>query len=102
MLSARSDGHPVIQVKSAEYMTRLHRRLEAQGRMPMWVVYRPVTLEYPGKWCARMHVAVPVGKPTRFTIIHDSLSELRSILPPGLFWIPRDPSDAPQIEETWI
>lgn len=102
MLSARSDGYPVIQVKSAGYMTKLHQRLAARGRVPMLVVYRPITREYPGRWCARMFVAAPGEKPTRFTITHDSLSELRSILPPGLFWIPRAPSDAPEIEETWI
>ena len=102
MLSTRSDGYPVIRVKSAGYMTKLHQRLAARGRMPMWVIYRPTTREYPGQWCARMFVAAPKGKPTRFTMTHDSLPELRSILPEGLMRFPRDPSDPPHIEETWF
>jgi hypothetical protein len=68
----------------------------------MWVIYRPCTREFPGLWVTRMHVAAPVGKPTRFVMTHDSLPELRSILPPGLHCFPRDPSDAPEVQETWL
>jgi hypothetical protein len=95
-------GHPLILITRALYFTKLHWRLANKGRLPMWTVYRPVTREYPGKWCARMFVTLPAAKPTRFVIAHDSLEELRAILPQGLANIGRDPDDPPEIEETWI
>jgi hypothetical protein len=33
---------------------------------------------------------------------HDSLEELRDLLPPGLVKAAPDPSDVPEIEETWL
>lgn len=68
----------------------------------MWVVYRPVTREYPGSWVARMHVTLPAHKPTRFVISHDTLDDLRTILPPGLTNIGRQQGDLPEIEEVWL
>lgn len=96
----RADGHPVLKVDSAGYFARLHHRL--RGRLPMWVVYGPVTREYPGLWVARMHVTLPAQRPTRFVITHDSLEGLRGILPPGLTRIGRNQMDVPEIVETWI
>ena len=91
---------PVVRVPHADYMARLHWRLRA--RLPMWVVYRPVTREYPGRWVARMHVTLPETRPTRFVMTHDSLDELRSLLPPALTWMERNPQDVPEIEEVWL
>ena len=96
----RADGHPVFTVPDPRYFARLHHRL--RERLPLWVVYRPVTREYPGCWVTRMHVALPDPKPTRFVMTHDSLEELRTILPPGLTRMHRCPGDAPEIEEVWI
>jgi hypothetical protein len=89
-----------VRAPGADYMARLHWRL--RQRLPAWVVYRPVTREYPSRWVARMHVTVPEPKPTRFVITHDTLEELRSLLPEGLARLAHDPLDPPEIEEVWI
>jgi hypothetical protein len=96
----RADGYPVVRVSGPEYFARLHGRLRA--RLPVWTIYRPVTREYPGKWVARMHVVLPEMKPTRFVMTHDTLEALRALLPPGLVKAAADPSDPPEIEETWL
>jgi hypothetical protein len=96
----RADGYPVIRVSGPDYFARLHGRLRA--RLPVWVIYRPTTREYPGKWVARMHVVLPVLRPTRFVMTHDNLSELRALLPPDLGRAAADPADLPEIEETWF
>jgi hypothetical protein len=95
----RADGHPVIIIPPGRF-ERLHWRL--RHRLPMWIVYRPITREYPGVWVARMHVTLPTAKPTRFVITHDTLSELRNVLPRGLHMLNREQVDAPQIEEIWL
>ena len=82
------------------YFAKLHYRL--RDRLPMWVVYRPITREYPGLWVTRMHVCLPTPRPSRFVMTHDSLAELRALLPPALTWLPRDPNDVPEIEEMWL
>jgi hypothetical protein len=89
-----------VRVSGPAYFARLHWRLRA--RLPMWVVYRPITREYPGAWVARMHVTLPESRPTRFVLTHDTLSELHDILPPGLVRMARDPNDLPEIEEVWL
>lgn len=43
------------------FLWKLHNRLQA--RLPMWVVYRPITREYPGLWVARMHITLPQTRP---------------------------------------
>lgn len=96
----RPDGHPVTIIPVGDYFTRLHWRL--RRRLPIWVVYRPVTREYPGIWVARMHVALPELKVTRFVMTHDTLAELRTMLPPGTVRMARLPDDLPEIEEVWL
>ena len=46
-------------------------------------------------------VILPALKPTRFVMTHDSLEELRGILPPGLVRLATYPGELPEIEETW-
>ncbi len=82
-LARRADGHPVLLVDTSTYMTRLHARLAAKKRVPMWVVYNPNNHEYPGKWVARMWVCLPYPKPSRFVITQDTLGDLRALLPNG-------------------
>ena len=94
------DGHPVVRVSNASYFAKLHYRL--QKRLPMWVIYRPNTREYPGVWVTRMHVTLPEQKPTRFVMTHDTLEDLRGMLPPGVTCLGRQAGDAPEIEEVWI
>ena len=95
----RADGYPVVAVPPGRF-ARLHDRL--RGRLPIWVVYRPVTREYLGVWVARMHITLPEARSTRFVITHDTLAELRDLLPAGLTCFARDPRDAPEIEESWM
>jgi hypothetical protein len=96
----RLDGHPVLRVPDGR-MERVHRRLERLGRLPMWVLYRPPT-EYGPKWVARLHVTLPDAKPTRFVITHDSLWDVRELLPAGLVRMAPNPEDHPSIVEVWL
>lgn len=89
---------PVIVERG--YLSRLHYRL--RRRLPMWVVYQPTTVEYPGVWVSRMHISLPDPRPTRFVMTHDTLEELRGILPPGLTRINRNQSDPQEIVEVWL
>jgi hypothetical protein len=93
-------GHSVITVPVGGYFARLHRRLEQ--RLPAWVIYKPVTREYPGSWVARMHVTLPEHRVTSFVMTHDRLEALREMLPSGLVCLARDPNDPTEIEEVWI
>ena|SRR5271167_3863521 len=96
-----ADGRPIVLIGSHGYFARLHWRL--RGRLPMWVIYYPSTREYPGVWVARMHVSLPgPPKATRFVMGHDSLEELRTILPPGLARMVRHELDVAEIAEVWI
>jgi hypothetical protein len=81
-------------------MWRLHDKL--RKRMPIWVIYKPVTREYPGLWVTRMHVVLPELRRTRFVMSHDTLEGLRGLLPPGLVMAVADPNDPPEIQETWL
>ena len=87
---------------TVSYTARLHYKLAARGRLPMWTVYTPETREYSGFWVARMFIALPEYKPTRFIVLHDRLAGLHELLPPGLARICRSPGDAPEIVETWL
>lgn len=98
-MKTRADGHPVVTVTRA-YLSKLHYRLRA--RLPMWVVYDQTTREYPGMWVSRMHITLPEPRPTRFVMSHDSLEELRALLPPGLSRLSRDKSDPPEVVEIWL
>lgn len=100
MLYERHDGHPVIMIDNCRYFEKLHYKL--RNRLPMWTVYDQTTREYPGKFVARMWVSLPKCKATRFTICHDTLEELRAILPRGLTCIGRKPEDFPEIVEVWL
>lgn len=89
-----------VQISNHGYFARLHFRL--QSRLPLWVVYRPICREYPGKWVSRMHISLPQPRPTRFVMTHDTYDELIEMLPPGLARLERNSEDAPEIKETWL
>jgi hypothetical protein len=90
-----------IRVPVPDYMARAQWRLRA--RLPLWVVYRPVTREYPGVWVTRMHVTLPTPKPTRFIMAHVALPGLQDMLAQlGLIRFERTPGDLPEIEEVWL
>lgn len=94
--------HQVTGTGSLAYFWRLHWRL--RDRLPMWVVHRPDLPPgaYHGQWVARLHVALPDPKPTRFVITHAGLPYLRAALPPGVVRLGRLAEDAPEIEEIWL
>lgn len=86
-----------------ETVADAHRRQwQFRDSLPMWVVYRPITTEYPGKWVARMWLTLPQNRPTRIVFTGDSLHAVRSLLPHGLILLARNPEDVPEIEETWL
>jgi hypothetical protein len=91
---------PPVVIERPQYFWRLHWRL--RERLPMWVIYRPVTGEYPGLWVARMHLTLPDAKPTRFVITHPTLAGLRELLPPDVTRLRRHPDDVAEIEEAWL
>jgi hypothetical protein len=80
----------------------VHQELHNKLRFPIWVITRPETEDYPGKWKARLHVCSPVPAVTNILIVGNSLEEVRSVLPEGLTLIPRFDNDDPVIEETWL
>lgn len=66
--------------------------------LQLWVVYdSPIDL--PGRFVARKWLN---DKPTLELLQANTLDELRSRLPAGLFRIARDASDDAKIVETWI
>jgi hypothetical protein len=49
-----------------------------------------------------MHVCLPENKVTRFVMTHDTVEQLRTLMPSGLVRMDRHPMDAPEIVECWI
>lgn len=76
--------------------------IEFQDALPMWVIYRPTTKDYPGQWVARMHLTLPEPSTTHHIIFGDSLESVQAQIPPGLINIGRMPEDDPVIEEVWL
>ncbi|MFA5053174.1 MAG: hypothetical protein WC565_03910 [Parcubacteria group bacterium] len=70
----------------------------------LYVIYRPVTKDHPGKWVVRRwHVSLSCGiRPEANCTLYDSLDAARGSLPPGLGRAARDEGDDDCIEETWI
>jgi hypothetical protein len=73
--------------------------------LSMWTVYDNAS-DYPGKFVARrFDVDASSGpKPTASIIVMDDLVSLRDVLQfeMHLVCVARDPSDEPQIVETWL
>lgn len=91
-----------IRTRSPKIHYEAHDLASRAGRLPMWVVCRPTVSDYPGKWTARMWRTLPEPMSTQFLLMHDTLEDLRGLLPPGLARLERNPDDDPVIEETWI
>jgi hypothetical protein len=72
------------------------------GFLHMWSVYDHPK-DQPNHFVARLWL-IGDGKliPTNDMFIADTLEEVRSLLPPGLVCVPRDPGDDPVILETWF
>lgn len=68
----------------------------------IWTVYQS-PLDYPGEFVARRWViGVGVAHATDEVRRADTLENLRRILPPGLYRLPRQRGDEPQIVESWV
>lgn len=81
-------------------ITNLHHL--NQESLPMWVIYRPTTQDYPGQWVARFNLTLPKDFPSANIVLAPTLDELRDLLPPGLYCLERMHDDDPVIEEVWM
>ena len=64
----------------------------------IWVVYEAPP-DFPDKYVARR---LHMNRPTSDYVIGDTLNDVRSKLPAGLFRIERSDRDDPMIRESWI
>lgn len=64
----------------------------------IWVVYEAPP-DFPDKYVARR---LQMNRPTADLVIGDTLNDVRSKLPAGLFRIERSERDDPMVRESWI
>ncbi len=100
-------GHPVLFAHGdLDAARRCNARAYAwyvrSRRMPLWVVYRPITREYPGLWVVRLWVCHPNARPTRRVGLGRTLGDVRAYVPAGLCRCERLAGDVPEIEEMWL
>jgi hypothetical protein len=68
----------------------------------MWTVYDHPR-DYPDKYVARRsEIGAASVKMTNDMFVADTVDELRTLLPPGLVCLSRDPNDDPCIVEVWL
>lgn len=66
--------------------------------LSIWTVYAHPT-DYPNSYVARRFVLL---SPTEDVLVAPTLNELRAMLPPGLYRMPRNEFDDINIVEVWI
>lgn len=71
---------------------------DSVGDDSIWVVYEAPP-DFPDKYVARR---LHGNRPTADFVIGDTLNDVRSKLPEGLFRIERSDRDDPMIRESWI
>jgi hypothetical protein len=73
------------------------------GELGIWTVTRDPT-DLPGvAFAARLHIVEGGGSyPTHQLVTGQTLDDVRSQLPPGLYCLGRDPADDAAIVESWI
>ena len=73
------------------------------GCSMIWTVYRHPN-DYPGHWVMRAHEILPgIGvRPHTFCFVAKTLNEIRTKIPPGTWYVGREPNDNPVIYENWI
>lgn len=64
----------------------------------IWVVYEAPP-DYPDKYVARR---LHLNRPTGDVVVGDTLIDVRSKLPKGLFRLERSDRDDPLVRESWI
>lgn len=67
--------------------------------IPSWTIYSKGTIEYPGRFVARLF---DLSEPLHFVITGDTVQSIRDKFPDFMCCIGRDPEDSPVILETWI
>ncbi len=74
---------------------------ERRGALTVWVIFDHPT-DHPDHFVVRPQLAAReiMIWPKAWTF--DTLDEARDALPPGLFMMPRQATDAPNIAESWI
>jgi hypothetical protein len=77
--------------------------LSVSGPLIMWVIYDSPKDARMARFVARKFEIGPgTVTPTRDAFEGDTLEEMRSLLPPGLHRLAREPGDDPVIVETWL
>lgn len=85
------------------YQMKAFRRL--RRRQPGYVIWYPTNRAYPGMFVARLLVTLPVCKPTRFVMTHQTLVDLRLMLPLDMdLCIPATPKAMREenVAEIWL
>lgn len=68
----------------------------------IWVIYHDEK-GYPGKYVLRpFRIKSGISFPLAKMLVLDSLEEARDVIPPGLARIAPDPTDQPEIVESWL
>lgn len=75
--------------------------LKLMGVLEMWVISERPS-DFPTKFVARKWEVAKTPELTADILVADSLEEVRGMIPQGLYRLARDPSDEPQIVETWL
>lgn len=70
------------------------------GDLLVWTICKHPK-DMPDMFTARPH-STRARAPCDFVLRHPTLDGVRELLPPGLTYMKRDPSDDPVIVETWI
>lgn len=82
--------------------TEILRVAKERNALIFWVIFdRPS--DHPNHFVVRPQLATKAGvEPWPESWLCDSLTLARSIIPPGLHRMERDPSDMPKIVESWV
>lgn len=81
----------------------IHKRFYAlRSLLPMITLYNTTTLDYPGRYVARLFVTFPQPMPTGYAMVSADVEELRRMLPEGVIRLMRQPGDDPTIMEVWL
>lgn len=89
------------QVLTAADAVRIQQQCEAADALPIWLVTKRPD-DYPQHFVARLFVIPDARDGSQFVLIGATLDEVRAQLPPTLTCMPRHPSDAPVIVESWF
>jgi hypothetical protein len=76
---------------------------ETSKALRIWTIYKS-PLDHPGRFVVRPWIITPYSDPVAESVFtcHDTLTAARAAIPAGKFKMVRDPTDDPQIVETWI